>query len=120
MIARQQQNLPQRTRAAELAARAVEYAVVGAASLTFAASYGLNYGFDNQVVYFLKALTLVDHSLLKSDWFTNQTTQYHRVFTLSRELDGARATAEFEHGVLKLQIPKAPHAQTRRIELKVA
>jgi HSP20 family molecular chaperone IbpA len=28
--------------------------------------------------------------------------------------------AEFAHGVLKLRIPKAAHAQPRRIEVRVA
>ena len=60
--------------------RAVEYGVVAIVALAFAASYGLNYGSDNQVVYFLKSLTLTDRSLLHADWFTNHTTQYHRVF----------------------------------------
>lgn len=46
--------------------------------------------------------------------------RYRRVFTLSRELDAAKVNAEFEHGVLKLRIPKAEHAQPRRIEVKVA
>jgi len=46
--------------------------------------------------------------------------RYRRVFTLSRELDAAKVDAEFEHGVLKLRIPKAEHAQPRRIEVKVA
>ena len=60
--------------------RAFEYGVVAIAALAFAASYGLNFGFDNQVVYFLKSLVLTDRGLLKADWFTNHTTQYHRVF----------------------------------------
>jgi HSP20 family molecular chaperone IbpA len=46
--------------------------------------------------------------------------RYRRVFTLSRELDSAKAAAEFKHGVLKLRIPKAEHAQPRKIEIKVA
>jgi HSP20 family protein len=46
--------------------------------------------------------------------------RYRRVFTLSRELDAAKVNAEFEHGVLKLRIPKAEHAQPRKIEVKVA
>jgi len=61
-------------------ARAFEYGVVALAAIAFAASYGLTYGYDNQLVYFLKSLTLVDKSLLRADWFTNHTTQYHRVF----------------------------------------
>ena len=60
--------------------RALEYGVVALAALAFAISYGFNYGFDNQVVYFLKSLALTDKTLLHADWFTNHTTQYHKVF----------------------------------------
>lgn len=45
--------------------------------------------------------------------------RYRRVFTLSKELDSEKAAAEFNNGVLKLRIPKAEHAQPRRIEIKV-
>jgi HSP20 family molecular chaperone IbpA len=47
-------------------------------------------------------------------------SRYHRVFTLSRELDAGKVSAEFNQGVLKLRIPKAEHAQPRRIEIQVA
>ncbi|NEX60758.1 Hsp20/alpha crystallin family protein [Noviherbaspirillum galbum] len=46
--------------------------------------------------------------------------RYRRTFTLSRELDSDKATAEFKLGVLTLRIPKAEHAQPRKIEIKVA
>lgn len=46
--------------------------------------------------------------------------RYRRVFTLSKELDSEKAAAEFNNGVLTLRIPKAEHAQPRRIEIKVA
>ncbi|MFZ3041869.1 MAG: Hsp20/alpha crystallin family protein [Thiobacillus sp.] len=46
--------------------------------------------------------------------------RYRRSFTLSRELDTGKVSAEFNHGVLKLRIPKAEHAQPRKIEIKVA
>jgi HSP20 family protein len=46
--------------------------------------------------------------------------RYRRVFTLSRELDSEKAQAEFKNGVLKLRIPKAEHAQPRKIEIKAA
>lgn len=46
--------------------------------------------------------------------------RYHRAFTLSKELDTEKVGAEFNNGVLKLRIPKAEHAQPRRIEVRVA
>jgi len=46
--------------------------------------------------------------------------RYRRVFALSRELDSEKASAELKQGVLKLRIPKAEHAQPRKIEIKVA
>ena len=45
--------------------------------------------------------------------------RYRRVFNLSKELDGTKVVADFSNGVLKLSIPKATHAQPRRIEIKV-
>ncbi len=45
--------------------------------------------------------------------------RYRRVFTLSKELDADKVSAEFSQGVLKLRIPKAEHAQPRRIEVRV-
>ena len=46
--------------------------------------------------------------------------RYRRVFTLSKELDASKISAEFNHGVLKLRIPKAEHAQPRRIAINAA
>lgn len=46
--------------------------------------------------------------------------RYRRVFTLSQELDREKIDAELKHGVLRLRIPKAEHAQPRRIEIKVS
>jgi HSP20 family protein len=48
-----------------------------------------------------------------------QRTRYRRAFTLSRELDPAKVSAEMNQGVLRLRIPKAEHAQPRRIEVQV-
>ncbi len=45
---------------------------------------------------------------------------YRRVFTLSKELDSQKVSAELSQGVLKLRIPKAEHAQPRRIQVQVA
>jgi len=46
--------------------------------------------------------------------------RFHRVFTLSKELDTGKVSAELAQGVLKLRIPKAEHAQPRRIEIQTA
>jgi HSP20 family molecular chaperone IbpA len=46
--------------------------------------------------------------------------RFRRVFTLSKELDTGKVSAELRHGVLTLRIPKAEHAQPRRIDIKVS
>jgi len=46
--------------------------------------------------------------------------RFRRVFTLSKELDTSKVSAEFKHGVLSLRIPKAEQAQPRRIDIKVS
>ena len=43
--------------------------------------------------------------------------RYRRVFTLSRELDPDRMSAELKNGVLKVRIQKAAHAKPRKIEI---
>jgi HSP20 family molecular chaperone IbpA len=44
---------------------------------------------------------------------------YRRTFTLSKELDADKVSAELSHGVLRVRIPKADHAQPRRIAIQV-
>lgn len=44
--------------------------------------------------------------------------RFHRVFTLSNELDTEKMQAELKHGVLSLRIPKAEHAKPRRISVQ--
>ncbi len=46
-----------------------------------------------------------------------ESPRYRRAFTLSRELDAEKITAELAQGVLKLRIPKKDHAQLRRIAI---
>ncbi|MGE0385791.1 MAG: Hsp20/alpha crystallin family protein [Gammaproteobacteria bacterium] len=45
--------------------------------------------------------------------------RYRRSFTLSKELNTERISAQFVQGVLELRIPKAEHAQPRRISVNV-
>ena len=48
-----------------------------------------------------------------------QIPRYRRIFTLSKELDPEKVTAELKQGVLRLRIPKAEHAQPRRVDIRV-
>lgn len=48
-----------------------------------------------------------------------QMPRYRRTFTLSKELDTEKVVAECRDGVLQVRIPKAEHAQPRRIEVRV-
>lgn len=49
-----------------------------------------------------------------------QHARYRRAFTLSNELDADKVSAELSQGVLRVRIPKAAHAQPRRIAVNVA
>ena len=49
-----------------------------------------------------------------------QQSRYRRAFELSKELDPQKIAAELNQGVLRVRIPKAEHAQPRRIEVRVA
>ena len=46
--------------------------------------------------------------------------RYRRAFTLSKELDADKVSAELNQGILRVRIPKAEHAQPRKIAVKLA
>lgn len=48
-----------------------------------------------------------------------QLSRYRRGFALSKELDADKVSAELNQGVLRVRIPKAPHAQPRKIAVNV-
>jgi HSP20 family protein len=48
-----------------------------------------------------------------------QLARYRRAFTLSKELDADKVSAELAQGVLRVRIPKAEHAQPRKITVNV-
>lgn len=49
-----------------------------------------------------------------------QLGRYRRAFTLSKELDADKVSAELSQGVLRVRIPKAAHAQPRKITVQVS
>lgn len=46
--------------------------------------------------------------------------EFNRSFTLPVEIDAEQVKANFEHGVLRITLPKAAAAQPRKIEVKSA
>lgn len=55
---------------------------------------------------------------MQANYAEVNSSSYRRVFTLSKELDPNKISAELTQGVLRLRIPKAEHAQPRRIEIR--
>ena len=49
-----------------------------------------------------------------------QVGDYIRVFTLSDDIDQAKIKAAFKNGVLRLELPRSPKAQPRKISVKSA
>jgi HSP20 family protein len=47
-------------------------------------------------------------------------SRYRRTFTLSKELDAEKVNAELTQGLLRVRIPKAEHAQPRKISVQVS
>ena len=45
---------------------------------------------------------------------------YIRVFTLSDEVDQTKIKAEFKNGVLRLELPRSPETQPKKISVKAA
>ncbi|HZO14529.1 MAG TPA: hypothetical protein VFB62_14750, partial [Polyangiaceae bacterium] len=54
-----------------------EHLVAGLAALAVALHYGWDYGVDNQVIYLLGSLRVLDGQTLAHDWFTTTATHYH-------------------------------------------
>jgi len=55
---------------------------------------------------------------LEATYAEVRVPRYRRSFTLSRDLDTQRIDANLKDGVLTLRIPKAEHAQPRRIAVQ--
>lgn len=45
---------------------------------------------------------------------------YIRVFTLSDDIDQAHINAEFKNGVLRLELPRSPESQPKKISVKAS
>lgn len=80
----------------------------------------LNLRLDAQSLTIEGSMTLDAPQQMEGRYIEVRPQHYARTFTLSRELDGGRATAELAHGVLTIRIPKTQEAAPRRIPVNVA
>lgn len=55
-------------------------AVASVVALLFGASFGWTYGVDNQVIYLLPSLRILNPGVLDNDWLASATTHYHPAF----------------------------------------
>ena len=79
----------------------------------------LNVRVEGETLLIEAALMLQAPANMQASHAEVQRTRYQRAFTLSRELDPAQVEAEMNQGVLRVRIPKAAHAQPRRISVQV-
>jgi HSP20 family protein len=79
----------------------------------------LNVRVDGETLFIDAEIVLALPQDMQASHAEVQRTRYRRAFTLSRELDPTKVSAELTQGVLRLRIPKAEHAQPRRIEVQV-
>ena len=78
----------------------------------------LNVHVENETLLIEAELVLPVPEGMQASHAEVQRTSYRRAFTLSRELDAEKVAAELSPGVLRLRIPKAAHAQPRRIAVQ--
>jgi HSP20 family molecular chaperone IbpA len=77
-------------------------------------------GLDGDSLTIEGSVDLGETRALQSVYAEVRTPQYKRTFVLGRDLDGENITANLEHGVLTLRVPKREQAKPRRIEVRAA
>ena len=64
------------------------------------------------------SVSLGESSRMKSVYAEVRVPQYKRSFVLGRDLDSENISAQLQHGVLTLRVPKREQAKPRRIEVR--
>ena len=80
---------------------------------------GLNVRVDGDTLTIEGEMRLDFPGSMEADYAEVRAGGFRRSFTLSRDLDAAKSESKLDSGVLRLRIPKAEHAQRRKIEVKV-
>jgi HSP20 family protein len=80
----------------------------------------LNLHIENDTLTIEGDLALDPPQTIEANHAEVSLARFRRVFSLSKELDTTKVSAELSQGMLRLRIPKAEHAQPRRIQVQVA
>lgn len=80
----------------------------------------LSIGVDGDSLTIEGSVDLGETRTLQSVYAEVRTPQYKRTFVLGRDLDSENISANLEHGVLTLRVPKREQAKPRRIEVRAA
>jgi len=60
----------------------------------------------------------VEHAAATADYQEFELADYHRAFTLTEDLETDGVTARLQDGVLRVEIPKSPRVQPKKIPVR--
>lgn len=60
----------------------------------------------------------VEHDAATADYQEFELADYHRAFTLTEDLETSGVTASLREGVLRVEIPKSPRVQPKKIQVR--
>jgi len=60
----------------------------------------------------------VEHAATNADYQEFELADYHRAFTLTEDLETDGVTARLQDGVLRVEIPKSPRVQPKKIPVR--
>jgi HSP20 family molecular chaperone IbpA len=75
-------------------------------------------GVDGETLTVEGSVNLGESNRMQSVYAEIRVPHYKRSFVLGRDLDTDNISANLQHGVLRLRVPKREQAKPRRIEVK--
>ena len=75
---------------------------------------------DNGTLLITGEISIVTPEQVQANYAEVNHSKYKRAFTLSRELDAEKISANHNQGLLNISIPKAEHAIPKRLEVQVS
>lgn len=114
----QRRKLPQRSIRPDVDIYEDEAGITLTADLPGVTKDGLDIQVDNETLSIDGKAEIDMPEAMQAVYADVRATRYQRSFSLSSELDGDKAEASLNHGVLSLRIPKREQYQPRKIEVR--